>query len=62
MLEPKEKRFRKDSNASVLPFIFWLDVLDDFSLLLFTLKLFSSLFLTILSLKEKLAQKIRIEL
>ena len=37
-MEPKEKRFRKDSNASVLPFIFWLDVLDDFSLLLFTLK------------------------
>ena len=42
-------------------FIFWLYVLDDFSLLLFTLKLFSSLFPTIFSLKEKLSQKIRIE-
>ena len=42
-------------------FIFWLDVLDDLSLLLYTLKLFSSLFLTILFLKEKLSQKIRIE-
>ena len=52
--------FSKRLQRDVLVYILAIDALDDFSLLLFTLKLFSSLFPTIFSLKEKLSQKIRI--
>ena len=54
--------FSKRLQRDVLVYILAIDLLDDFSLLLFTLKLFSSLFLTIFSLKEKLSQKIRNQL
>ena len=55
------KTFSKRLQRDVLVYILAIDALDDFSLLLFTLKLFSSLFPTIFSLKEKLSQKIPIE-
>ena len=54
----ERKTFSKRLQRDVLVYILAIDALDDFSLLLFTLKLFSSLFPTIFSLKEKLSQKI----
>ena len=55
------KTFSKRLQRDVLVYILAINALDDFSLPLLTLKLFSSLVPTIFSLKEKLSQKMRIE-